>query len=121
MFIATKLYAYFFGKFVGKDEGGNSYFRIATPKSHPERRWVVYNGIVEASKVPAKWHLWLHHVTDQLPSESNKEPYKWQKPHQPNFTSTSKAYYPLSEAEKYSACKQSYYNAFDPNLSVEHE
>jgi len=121
MFIATKLYAYFFGKFVGKDEAGNSYFRIAQSKVQKERRWVIYNGIVEASKVPAHWHSWLHHITDQLPSESATEPHIWQKPHQPNYTATSKAYYPIKKSERNQSSKRSLYSAFDPNKSLENE
>lgn len=115
MFIATKLYAYFFGKFVGKDDAGNCYYRISKKGNKKERRWVIYKGIIEASKIPANWHLWLHHVTDQLPHEFAKDKYFWQKPHKPNFTATSKAYYPLPEDERYQASKKSYYQAFDPN------
>ncbi|MDC0857165.1 NADH-ubiquinone oxidoreductase subunit NDUFA12 family protein [Rickettsiales bacterium] len=121
MFIATKLYAYFFGKFVGKDDAGNSYYRIIKSKKQKERRWVVYKGVVEASKVPAKWHLWLHHVTDQLPNEFSQEPYFWQKIHKPNYTATSHAYYPQTDDEKYSSANNKFYNAFDPNKSLTNE
>jgi NADH:ubiquinone oxidoreductase subunit len=103
MFITTKLYTRLFGKFVGHDHSGNRYFCLPAKKNREERRWVIYSGMAEASKVPAKWHLWLHHITNDLPSQSEAENYKWQKPHQPNFTATSKAYYPLSQEQKYSA------------------
>ena len=28
------------------------------------KRWVIYNGVVEASRVPADWHGWLHYTND---------------------------------------------------------
>ena len=48
---------------VGSDEFGNRYYeeRRARPGKLP-RRYVRYNGIVEASKVPADWHGWLHYT-----------------------------------------------------------
>ena len=40
--------------------------------NHRERRFVIYKGIVEASKVPQEWNAWLHHVTDELPKNPLK-------------------------------------------------
>ena len=81
---------------VGEDAQGNAYFRTKPRKGyHRERRWVVYNGEVEASRVPPEWHGWLHHQTDTLPNvegESYRRP--WQKPHKPNLTGTNQAYRP---------------------------
>lgn len=95
MQIATYLHTYFFGKYVGRDEYGNRYFRSSKNKNSKERRWVLYNGVVEASKVPANWHMWLRFTTDHLPNETQGEVYKWQKSHQPNFTLTRQAYDPI--------------------------
>ena len=82
-------------KRVGRDELGNTYYRAKPrPGYSRERRWVMYKGAPEASKVPPEWHGWLHHQTDEVPEgpESFRRP--WQKPHQPNMTGTNHAYRP---------------------------
>ena len=56
------------GEPVGKDEAGNTYYRDKRRRgAGRERRWVVYAGEVEASRVPAEWHSWLHYTTDDVP------------------------------------------------------
>lgn len=81
---------------VGADQFGNKYYRARPrPGYKRERRWVIYKGAPEASKVPPEWHGWLHHQSDELPSEAGdsfRRP--WQKPHQANMTGTNKAYRP---------------------------
>jgi len=59
-----------------------------------ERRWVIYNGIAEASCVPPSWHGWLHHTVDELPSAEQVTPRSWWKPHRPNLTGTPGAHRP---------------------------
>ena len=53
MSISTRLFTWWNGKLVGKDEFGNLYYedRQAKAGTRP-RRWVIYDGEVEASKVP---------------------------------------------------------------------
>lgn len=84
------------GRAVGTDGQGNRYYRAPGRKGYRhDRRWVMYNGEVEASRVPPEWHGWLHHQTDVVPSPdgaSFRQP--WQKPHQPNLTGTLQAYRP---------------------------
>ena len=64
--IGTSLNSGMTGVKVGSDAQGNEYFRAKKPypKGHPfagkERRWVIYNGPNDASRVPAEWHGWLH-------------------------------------------------------------
>src|ERR1700738_2012789 len=74
----TQLWTWLYGEFVGEDEFGNRYFRTRGGKIDPtlgfERRWVVYNGIAEASMVPPSWHGWLHHTVDIPPTEGNGIP-----------------------------------------------
>ena len=79
---------------VGEDEYGNVYYVAkARPGYKRERRWVMYNGAPEASKVPPEWHGWLHYQTDEVPNEEGfRRP--WQKPHQANMTGTNQAYRP---------------------------
>ena len=95
--IGTKLYTFLHGQFVGRDEFGNQYYlERKVPKNGLRRkRWVVYNGVAEPSKVPAHWHGWLHYTVDTPPIESDAyHKYKWQKPHVPNLTGTEHRYLP---------------------------
>lgn len=76
-------------KKVGEDEYGNSYYEepLATIEGR-KRRYVIYNGYAEASKVPVDWHGWLHYTFENTPIE---EPFKlkgFEKPHRPNLTGT---------------------------------
>ena len=95
MTITTRLFTFFSGKFVGSDDFGNRYF---TEKNPPEngraKRWVLYNGKAEPSKVPAAWHGWLHYTTDKLPVVISRQVNAWEKPHLPNLTGTKSAYAP---------------------------
>lgn len=109
MTIGTKLYTAVFGKKIGADEFGNKYFTNKGGK-----RWVIYNGIAEASKVPAAWHRWLHKTTDEAPEKIKK--HKWEKPHLPNLTGTINAYLPDNHPSKLSAGakKPQSYSAWTP-------
>lgn len=84
------------GKFVGKDDFGNKYYRAKPRKGYKrERRWVIYNGRPEASMVPPEWHGWLHHQNDNVPCEQDETFRRsWTKPHKPNLTGTNLAYRP---------------------------
>ncbi len=94
MTITTKLYTLFNGKQVGVDEFGNRYFvQKSVSKNSRAKRWVLYNGKAEPSKVPALWHGWLHYSHDNIPS-SNDRKYAWEKQHLPNLTGTKNAYAP---------------------------
>ncbi len=81
---------------VGKDAEGNKYYRARPRKGYKrERRWVLYNGAPEASRVPPEWHGWLHYQSDTHPSPNDLSfRREWQKPHQQNLTGTNKAYRP---------------------------
>jgi len=82
----TFFYTMFFGKFVGKDEFGNKYY-----KNKKEKRWVIYNGEINASKITSDWFSWIHHISNKTPIESQKEKFSWQKPHKENKTGTKEA------------------------------
>lgn len=88
--IGTTLYTLFFGTNVGQDDFGNKYY--TRKGSDSQRRWVIYNGMDEASKVPAEWHRWLHKTTDEIPQDIKS--HAWEKPHLPNLTGTDLAYVP---------------------------
>ena len=86
--IGTFLYTLFKGKLVGKDEFGNKYYSSSSGK-----RWVIYKDIVESTKIPPEWHLWIHFLTKNKPKE-NMDKFKWQKGHEENLTGTPRAHKP---------------------------
>ena len=96
--VGTQVWTALYGESVGVDEFGNRYYRTKGGKIDPtlgiERRWVVYSGIAEASKIPPGWHGWMHHVVDVPPTLDPKKPYPWEKPYQPNLTGTPYAQRP---------------------------
>ena len=93
MDFVTRLHLHFKTRFIGTDEFGNRYYeeRKARP-GKPPRRYVRYNGMVEASKVPADWHGWLHHTEDSPPPEGGYRRHDWQQDHLPNTTGTKFAH-----------------------------
>lgn len=95
MTITTRLFTYFSGKLVGNDPFSNRYYtEKKVPKGRRARRWVVYKGRAEPSKVPPEWHGWLHYTHDAPPQERHIRHYAWEKPHLPNLTGTTEAYVP---------------------------
>ena len=64
----TQLWTWRFGELVGTDDQGNHYYRtkggVIDPTLGFERRWVIYNGYAEASRIPPEWHGWMHHTVD---------------------------------------------------------
>ena len=79
---------------VGEDEFGNRYYRAKNWPPLGERRYVVYNGDWESSRVPPGWRGWLHHTYPLAPSEAPLAVRDWQKPWVPNMTGTPEAYRP---------------------------
>lgn len=87
------------GVLAGTDDQGNKYYHNADSS----RRWVIYNGLAEPSRVPPEWHHWLHRTGDEIPQGDGRR-YAWEKPHVPNMTGTPYAYRPkgslYSEAQR---------------------
>ena len=95
MSLRTWIYTLINGALVGMDEFGNRYYRGKGRKLHGrERRWVVYKGELEASKVPPEWHAWLHFTVKEPLTEQAAKAKTWQKRHEPNLTGTPDAYRP---------------------------
>jgi NADH:ubiquinone oxidoreductase subunit len=94
----TQVWTALYGELVGSDEFGNRYYRTKGGKIDPvlgfERRWVIYNGVAEASTIPPSWHGWMHHMVDVPPTQERVEPRPWWKPHRPNLTGTPGAQRP---------------------------
>lgn len=95
MSLGTRVHTWLFGEFVGTDSSGNRYYRDRRSKGlKRERRWVLYNGEAEPSRVPPEWHAWLHRIVADPPKPEALRPRPWQKSHQPNLTGTDHAYRP---------------------------
>tara|TARA_B110000438_G_C15536524_1_gene530825 strand:- start:297 stop:665 length:369 start_codon:yes stop_codon:yes gene_type:complete len=86
--LGTFIYTLIKGKYVGKDEFENKYYI-----NNEGKRWVIYQNIIESSKIPPEWHLWIHHMCQNKPQE-NSSKYSWQKKYEENSTGTSKSYRP---------------------------
>ena len=80
---------------IGSDEFGNSYY-----KNKIGKRFVVYKGSPEPSKIPAEWHCWIHYNTDTTPVNIRTDKFSWQKIHLPNLTGTKHAYKPKDTVDK---------------------
>ena len=88
--LGTRLHTWRRGQQVGADAEGNAYYQSADGS----RRWVIYNGEAEASRVPPEWHGWLHHTWQEPPTVQPLAHRAWEKPHVPNLTGTELAYHP---------------------------
>ncbi len=95
-----------FNRQVGHDEFGNIYF-----EGKNGRRFVVYKGIAEPTKIPSEWHSWIHYTTDIIPVNINTHKHSWQKIHLPNLTGTKNAHSPKATQTKI----RKPYQAWNPN------
>ena len=86
--IGTFLYTIFFGKLVGRDESENKYYE----NRKKDKRWVVYKGEINASKITSDWFSWIHYISNITPVEKKYNKYPWQKPHLENKTGTNESY-----------------------------
>ena len=115
------IYTFFKGKFVGKDERNNKYYKsniaYGTKK---EKRWVLYNNKRknDPTFINPDWHAWLHHTINDIPNNSKtKKKFYWQKKLSPNQTGTEKAYQPIGHLlnKNKSKHKIKIYESWDPN------
>lgn len=105
------------GRFVGCDEQGNRYYsdKYGDSICGKERRWVIYNGVVEASRIPSHWHGWLHYTTDDIPTSDVLRARPWYRAHQENRTGTRLAHRPRGMAD--STSPPAGYVAWTPSTS----
>lgn len=106
----TQLWTSRNGEKVGEDADGNVYYRNADDT----RRWVIYNGENEASRVSPEWHGWLHHTWNEPPSEAAPQRKAWEKPHQENLTGTAAAYAPAGSIRRAAPVERADYEAWSP-------
>ena len=93
--VGTFLFTTFFGFLVGKDEFGNKYYK----NKNDSKRWVIYNGEVESSRIPPEWHLWIHKTSNSSPDKINFVNHSWIKNHHENYTGSDMAYSPLKKSK----------------------
>lgn len=108
--LGTQLFTWRNGVKVGEDDQGNIYYRT----QDNSKRWVIYNGEMEASRVSPDWHGWLHHTWDEPPSEKPLRRRDWEKPHQENLTGTPLAYAPPGSIRRKRPEEKSDYEAWQP-------
>jgi NADH:ubiquinone oxidoreductase subunit len=105
----TQFYTWRKGKKVGEDADGNIYYESTAGK-----RWVIFNGLSEASRVSPEWHGWLHHTWDEPPTDKPLVHKVWEKPHVENLTGTAAAYAPPGSIRKAEPMHRSDYEAWTP-------
>jgi len=106
----TQLWTWRKGRAVGVDAQGNRFYQTRNGK----RRWVIYNGEAEASRVSPEWHGWLHHTFDAPPTESPLAHKSWERPHVPNMTGTGLAYVPPGSIRRADPVVRKDYEAWVP-------
>ena len=107
--IGTRIWTWAKGVRVGEDDQGNVYYE----SRDGARRWVIYNGEVEASRISPEWHGWLHHTFASPPTDKPLARKSWEKPHQENLTGTVAAYAPTGSLRGKNDA-QSDYEAWTP-------
>ena len=106
----TQLFTWRKGIKVGEDAEGNVYYRNADSS----KRWVIFNGEIEATRVTADWHGWLHHSWDETPEARPLAHKTWEKPHQENLTGTALAYAPAGSIRREKPADRGDYEAWQP-------
>ena len=106
----TSIYTARKGTKVGEDGEGNVYYRTRDDK----RRWVIYNGQNEATRVSPDWHGWLHHTWDEPPTDKPIVHKDWEQPHHANLTGTAAAYAPAGSLRRADPVARQDYEAWTP-------
>ena len=108
--LGTQLYTWRKGVKVGEDDAGNVFFK----DKHDNRRWVIYNGEVEASRISAEWHGWLHKTWDEPPTEKPLPRKSWEISHKPNVTGSLASYKPSGSLKRKNLKERQDYEAWSP-------
>lgn len=108
--IGTQVFTARHGVKVGEDAQGNLFYR----NNDDSRRWVIYNGEAEASRVSPDWHGWLHRTWDEPPTEQPLAHKDWEKPHVENLTGSPLAYAPPGSIRRVHPAERRDYEAWVP-------
>ena len=106
--VGTRLHTWRVGSRVGEDEFGNVYYQ------NGRRRWVIYAGEADASRIPPEWHGWLHQTWLEAPTEKPVPNKPWEKTHLPNMTGSDRAYAPAGSLRRAEPEPRSDYEAWSP-------
>ena len=108
--LGTQIFTARRGIKVGEDAAGNIYYQTKDAK----RRWVIYNGEMEATRVTPDWHGWLHFTWDQPPTTAPLPHKAWEKPHLENLTGSDAAYAPPGSIRRNAPAERRDYEAWAP-------
>ena len=108
--LGTQLFTWRYGVKVGEDDEGNVFYQSRDGK----RRWVIYNGEAEASRISPDWHGWLHFTWSEAPTKAPLVHKKWEKPHHENQTGTRLAYVPPGSLHRDHPAERRDYEAWQP-------
>lgn len=93
--LQIKVFTWRHGELVGTDPFGNRYYRSKRPeRGRSERRWVLYKGTREPSKIPPEWYGWMHYTLDAPLGAASAFHQPWVKAYEPNLTGTPETYLP---------------------------
>ena len=94
--LTTTIGTWLKGEKVGSDALGNVYYR----SKKGDRRWVIYNGSNDASRIPPDWYAWMHRMIDDVPDAALPPSPKFLKPATANLTGTAQAFRPAGALER---------------------
>ena len=106
----TQLFTWRNGQKVREDDQGNVFYETKDGK----KRWVIFNGEAEASRIDPEWHGWLHRTWEEPPTKAPLKRKSWEKPHQENLTGTPAAYAPAGSLRHAQPADRSDYEAWQP-------
>ena len=106
----TQLFTWRKGKKVGEDTQGNVFYHNADDS----KRWVIFNGEVEASRIDPDWHGWLHRTFKEPPTSKPLAHKPCEKPHHENLTGTAMAYAPAGSLRMAKPADRADYEAWSP-------
>lgn len=109
--IGTQYFTWRFGRRVGEDTQGNIFYQ----NKDGSRRWVIYMGESEASRISPGWNGWLHFTWDEPPTEVPLVHRVWEKPHQENLTGSQAAYAPAGSIRNLDPARRRDYEAWQPD------
>jgi NADH:ubiquinone oxidoreductase subunit len=84
------------GRQVGSDHEGNIYYH----SKKGDRRWVIYKGENDASRIPPEWYSWMHKQIDDVPDKALPPAPKFLADPVRNLTGTPFAYRPSGALDR---------------------
>ena len=106
----TQFWSWRNGLKIGEDSTGNRFYQ----NHDGSRRWVIYEGDVDASRVSPEWHGWLHQTYQDPPTVAPLPRKPWEEEHHENLTGTTMAYVPTGSLRKKQRVLRSDYEAWTP-------